>query len=98
MARSHNEAEAESLVKRASKVLRLPSDQAGLAELTKGDLRKVLVATLVREHTAVSNRWLAERLAMGHTGGLSRLIGKFKMNKENVERLSVMNEMFKSDT
>ena len=94
MARSHNEAEAESLVKRASKVLRLPSDQTGLAELTKGDLRKVLVATLVRELTAVSNRWLAERLAMGRTGGVSRLIGRFRTNEENVKRLGVINEMF----
>ncbi|MFD2257272.1 hypothetical protein ACFSSA_11355 [Luteolibacter algae] len=40
--RSHNEAEAENLVKRTAPLLGMPIDQEGLSVLRKGDLRKVL--------------------------------------------------------
>jgi hypothetical protein len=49
-------------------------DGVNLAKSRKGDPRKVIVAAVVPERTSVINCWLAERLAMGHTGAVSRLI------------------------
>ena len=37
-----------------------------LAELPKGDPRKLALAALIRHRTAVPNAWIAERLQMGH--------------------------------
>lgn len=70
----------------------------GPSELCEGDPTKVLDAVLLRERTSVGNRWLAEPLAMGHTGGLSRVIGKFSEVEENVKRLSEINKMLQQDT
>ena len=63
-------------------VVELPMEREKLAKLCKGDLRKVIVAVVVRERTPVTNRWLAERLAMGHTGAVSRLIVEFRRDKK----------------
>lgn len=45
-----------------------------LANLPKRDRRKVALASLVRMRTSVSHSWLAERLAMGQSRSVSRLI------------------------
>jgi hypothetical protein len=42
-----------------------------LTDLPKGDPRKLAIATVVREHSAVSNRWLADALQLGHASRLS---------------------------
>jgi len=96
--RSHHEAAAEELAVQALGILGMPTDPAGLSELRKGDWRKVLVAVLLRERTSVSNRWLAGRLSMGHTGALSRLIGFFPKDKSHMGKLSEIKEMLKLDT
>jgi len=93
VSKSHDEAESENLAKRALKILGLPLDQAALSKLGKGDWRKVLVAVLLRERTAVGNRWVTERLAMGHTGAVSRLIGGFRRNKKMMKHLKEVDEM-----
>jgi|GEM_PF-2291376 len=53
-----------------------------LSELVKGgydelkdDDRKVPLAALLRRRTSVGVNWIAERLAMGYPGSVSRLIG-----------------------
>ena len=78
---------------RALEILGMPTDQAVLSELRKGDWHKVLVAVLLRERTSVSNRCLAERLSIGHTGALSRLIGGFQKDKSHMRRLGEITEM-----
>jgi len=93
VSKSHDEAESENSAKRALKILGLPLDQAALSKLGKGDWRKVLVAVLLRERTAVGNRWVTERLAMGHTGGVSRLIGGFRRDKKMMKHLKEVDEM-----
>jgi hypothetical protein len=39
------------------------------------------------------NRWLAPRLAMGHTGSASRLVGAFGKDKANREKPSEREKM-----
>ena len=98
VARSHDEAGAEELAVRALAAVGLPSDIRALAELRKGEGRKILVAALLRKHTAAGNRWLAQRLAMGHTGSVSRLIGAFGGDSENQKKVRELESMLKCDT
>jgi hypothetical protein len=98
VARSHDEEGAEDLAVRALSALELPPDTGSLSELRKGDGGKILVAALLRKHTSAGNRWLAQRLAMGHTGSVSRLMGAFGKNKANRKKLSELEKMLKCDT
>jgi putative transposase len=94
-ARGHDESGAEDLVRRALDMAGLPPESAKLAELRKGDPRKVLVAVLLRKHTSVGNRWLADRLAMGHTAGISRLLGTFQLDGSNQKALANLEKMLR---
>jgi REP element-mobilizing transposase RayT len=98
VARSHDEEGAEDLAVRALAATGLPPDTGSLSELRKGDGGKILVAALLRKHTSAGNRWLAQRLAMGHTGSVSRLMGAFGKNKANRKKLSELEKMLKCDT
>jgi len=98
VAKSHDEAAAEELVSRVLDAVGLPQDRWKLAKIRKGDERKVLVASVSRKHTSVSNDWLAERLVMGHTGSVSRLIGVFGRNKANVKKMNEIEKMLRCDT
>lgn len=99
VARSHDEGGAEELVVRALAAVRLPQGTGSLSELRKGDGGKILVAALLRKHTSAGNRWLAQRLAMGHTGRVSRLVvDTFGKNKANRGKLSELEKMLKCDT
>jgi putative transposase len=68
--RSHDEAEAENLV--AAGLARLGLTNEELPRLKKSDPRKMALAGFVRRETAVSNRWLAQRLHLGHVSQVSR--------------------------
>ena len=59
---------------------------------------KILVEALLRKHSAAGNRWLAQRLAMGHMGSVSRLVGAFGKNKMYREKLSDLEKMLTCDT
>lgn len=87
VARSHDEASAEYLAGRALEALGIPSGTEGLSLLRKGEPDKVLEAVLLRKHTSVSNSWIAQRLAMGHTGAVSRLTGTFRKEAGNASRI-----------
>lgn len=56
---------------------------------------KILVAALLRKHTAADNCWHGQRLAMGHTGSASRLVGAFGKDMENLEKLRELEKMLK---
>ncbi len=66
----HDERQAEAFVQQGLRVLGLR--EAELVRLPKGADDKVLLAWLIRRHTAVSNVWIAERLRMGRADCLSR--------------------------
>jgi hypothetical protein len=42
--------------------------------MRKNDPRKQAVAWLLRKHTTVRNRWLSDRLAMGHQTRVSQAV------------------------
>lgn len=86
--REHGEAEAERMVRRGAKILGLPTTADAMAKLPKSDVRKVLLAALVRERTSVGNSWIAGRLSMGHPGSVSRLIGTCRKSGERVVALT----------
>lgn len=69
--RCHDEAEAERLI--VAGLERLALGEEELARLRKSDPRKMALAGLVRRKTAVSNRWLAQRLHLGHVSQASRV-------------------------
>lgn len=92
-ARGHDESAAEELLRRAMERAGLPPKAEKLAELRKGDPRKVLVAAFLRKHTSVGNRWLAGRLAMGHSAGVSRLLGAFQLEGSNLKAMAEMERM-----
>lgn len=56
--------------------------------LRTGDDGKFLVAVLIRRYRSAVKRWLAHRLAMGHTGNVNQLIGAFRKDMANREKLS----------
>ncbi|MDE0837354.1 MAG: hypothetical protein OSA84_13485 [Akkermansiaceae bacterium] len=64
----------------------------------KGAPEKVLIAVLLRERTSVSKGWIAQRLAMGYTGAVSRLTGMFHRDSGNTKRLRDLEEMLKLET
>ena len=94
-AKAHDESEAEDLARRALGLLRMPMEPEALSGLRKGDPGKVLVAAIVRKNTSVSNRWLTDRLVMGHAAGLSRLLGECRKDKESMRKLVEIEEMLR---
>ena len=71
-AASHDEKEAERLLERGFEVLGI--DDGTLMEMKKGAEEKAALAMLIRNRTTVSNRWIADRLCMGHPGRVSHLV------------------------
>ena len=72
--RDRSEKEALRILREGIRLLGLPTSLSGLACLKKSDDRKVQIAILLRTHTAVSNDWIAAKLAMGHPGTVSRVV------------------------
>jgi len=73
--REHGEAEAEKLVMLGLEHVGLVDPPEGrMVRTRKGDPRKVAIAIVVKSRTIVSNEWLAQRLEMGHSRAMSRLI------------------------
>lgn len=81
-ARSHDEAEAERILRLAAAELELPEETADLEGWGLFRDEKALMAWLVRKLTSVSNAWVAERLAMGHPASVSRASGRVKREKQ----------------
>jgi len=88
--RDHGEKEAMRILREGSLILGLPSAAAALADLRKTDPRKVQLAILLRTHTTVSNAWIAERMAMGHPGSVSRSVSEGRSNKVLMKEMEDM--------
>lgn len=90
--REQGEKEAKRIERRSLKSIGLAPTAEALAKLPKSDRRKAAVASLLRERTSVSNGWVAARLAMGHPGTVSRMLGAYK---SDTEVASIKNELAK---
>ena len=79
-ARAHDEAEAQRIVGRCLRELGLPEQADQLAGRGRWLEEKALIASLVKKHTAGSNGWIANRLAMGHPSSVSRAVRRVREN------------------
>ncbi len=77
-ARAHDEAEAERIIVAALAELGAPGDAAGLSGRGVWKDDKEMVAALVRSRTAMTNRWMAARLGMGHEVSVTRAVRRFR--------------------
>jgi hypothetical protein len=68
--RSHGEAEARRLLEAGLQWLGLTVRE--LEGLPRGDARKLALARVIRERTAVPNAWIARELSLGHVSRVSR--------------------------
>jgi hypothetical protein len=73
-ASAHDEAEAERLALAALRALGAPTEATQLCGKGKWVAETSVVAALIRKRTGVRNRWVAERLGMGHEGNVTRAI------------------------
>jgi putative transposase len=96
--KAHGEAEAGRLADEAMAKLGLPADPKELAKLRKGDGRKVLVACLLRQRTTAGNPWIAQRLAMGHSGSVSRLVVAAAKHPRTMRELANLSKLLKCNT
>ena len=55
--------------------------------LKKSDPRKVICAALVKRRTAVSNAWIAERLAMGHPASMSQQVNRMRREPKAAKQM-----------
>jgi putative transposase len=92
-ARAHDEAEAERLISRALELLGLPGDSADLRGRGKWKDETELVAALVRKRTGMPNRWVAERLGMGHEVSVTRAVRRFREDRKQAARLNDLEGM-----
>ncbi len=87
VASAHGEAEARRLIREVGGILELPTGKRELEKLRKGDERKVMLAAVLRRRTSVGVNWIADRLAMGHPGSVSRLLGALPKESSLKKRL-----------
>jgi hypothetical protein len=61
----------------------------------KGDPHKMASASVVKSHTSVGNEWIAQRLEMGHSRSVSRMIRQGNDNPQVIKLCSLIT--FKPD-
>ena len=91
--KDHGEKDAERIVRELGPKLGLPPSVRELAELRKGDERKALLAAVLRKRTAVATQWIAQSLAMGHPGSVSRQVGIVKRDRNLLKKLNELEKM-----
>jgi putative transposase len=79
--RAHGGREAERIIAIALEEFGL--ERADLPTLRKSDLRKVLIASLLRRDTTVPRMWIAQELEMGHPTAVS---GKWRLLSAQLKR------------
>ena len=79
--RLHHEKRAEQLVQEALACFKLNPNE--LKTLKKSDLRKQLIAWLIRKHTPVGAEWIAEKLWMGHRVSVSQASRRIEESDRN---------------
>ncbi len=73
-ASAHDEAEAERIAVAALRAMDAPTEASQLFGKGKWVDETAVVAALIWKRTGVRNRWVAERLGMGHDGDVTRAI------------------------
>jgi hypothetical protein len=92
-ASAHDQNEAELIAVTALGLLDLPLESSELEGKGMWIEEKSLIAVLIRKRTGVKNRWVAERLAMGHEGNVTRAIRRVKENPARKSKLADLEAM-----
>jgi REP element-mobilizing transposase RayT len=77
----HGQAQAEEILAKGLAYYEL--QETDLAILPKGDLRKVVIAALIREHTTVRLSWISELLKMGVSSRVSAYVNQMNRTGSN---------------
>lgn len=59
-----------------------------LATQRKGIWQKALLAAMVKKHCAVSNKWIANRPAMGHPADMIKVVKLYQESKEGEKMMT----------
>jgi len=70
--KAHGELAAKELLKEGLDVLN--AEESSIREWKRGDVRKLALAILLRKHTTVPGKWIAERLHMGSAANVSQQV------------------------
>jgi len=73
--RDHGPAEAERLWREGLELLRVKEDELLGAKSTR--MEKQALAWLIKKHTSVTGKWIADRIRMGHPSTASLAINRF---------------------
>ncbi len=95
-ASAHDEAEAERIAMTALRALDAPTVASQLQGKGKWVEQTTLVAALIRKRTGVKNRWVAERLGMGHEGNVTRALRRVTENRVRQTNLSKLETLLVS--
>jgi REP element-mobilizing transposase RayT len=96
VAKAHKEADAEHVIQLLGVEMEYNADREFLAQQRKGVWQKALMAAMVKKHCAVSNEWIAKRLAMGHPAGMSKVVKLYQENKEGSKLMKYYEKILKS--
>ena len=83
--KDHDEAEAERLLQKGLKSLKLTEDELLSSKSVR--IEKQAIVWLLKSYTTVRVVWIAERLQMGHPVNASRAISRFKQEPDKETRL-----------
>lgn len=95
-AKAHDQNEAERLAAAALQKMGLPPEASQLEGKGRWIEEKTLIAVLIRNRTGVQNRWVAERLGMGHDGNVTRAIRRVGGSASLKARLADLESMLVS--
>lgn len=92
--KGHGQQRAEEIAKRGLLLIGLKEED--LSKMAKGDQGKALVALAIKQETGVSLKWIAQRLKMGVTTGISRYTSQAKTGLEkNRKQRKLLEKMIK---
>jgi REP element-mobilizing transposase RayT len=94
--KAHKEADAERLIVQLGAEIGYEVERASLAKQRKGIWQKALLAAMAKKHCAVSNEWIANRLAMGHPAGMSKVVKLYQESKEGEKMMTKHEKILKS--
>ena len=92
-ARAHDLREARCLAQKGLEVLGLPPGTSELKGWGRWLEEKSLLAALIRGRTGAGNAWVAERLAMGHEGNVTRAVRRVRGSKALGKRLRELEKL-----
>jgi len=89
--RSHDEEEAERIIALGLRFFACEAEE--FSSWKKNDVRKVIIGSVIRRNTIVSNEWIGQRLKLGHKSRVSRYCGSGEAEPALAEEIERFNRM-----